>query len=53
MRDFSSTTGRKIPILNSLPKEVIPNPTMQYLTLLARGWSHVGRLLAQIAVSNA
>jgi len=32
MRDFSSTTGRAIPILNSLPEEVIPNPLMQYLT---------------------
>ncbi len=32
MRDISSTTGRKISILDSLPKEVIPNPLMQYLT---------------------
>ncbi len=26
MHDFSSTTDRKIPILSSLPEEVIPNP---------------------------
>ena len=31
MRDFSSTTGREIPFLNSLPKELIPNPPIQYL----------------------
>ncbi len=34
MRDFSSTTDRKTPILNSLPREATPNPQMQYLTLL-------------------
>jgi len=34
MRDFSSTTEQKAPILNFLPREVPPNTQMQYLTLL-------------------